>query len=64
VFWLVTHEAPRLSLRADGVGEAGDTRGGERAQELVEWPRRVEVDGRLVERGADALRVELVEVER
>ncbi len=38
--WLVPHRAARLPLHADGFGEAGDTRGGECAQELVEWPRR------------------------
>jgi hypothetical protein len=34
VLWLVPHQAARLSLRADGVGEAGGACGGERAQEL------------------------------
>jgi hypothetical protein len=29
VFWLVLHSGARLALRADSVGEAGDT-GGER----------------------------------
>jgi hypothetical protein len=63
LFWLVPHQAARLSLRADCVGEAGDTCSGDRTQELVEWPGRVEVGRLLVERGSDALRVEVVELQ-
>jgi hypothetical protein len=47
LFWLVAHQATRLPLRADGVGEAGDAGGGERAEEFVEWPGWVEVGGLL-----------------
>ena len=47
----------RLAPRADGVGEAGDAGGGERAQEFVERPGRVEAGGLLLEGGADGLRV-------
>jgi hypothetical protein len=53
----------RLVLRADGVGEPRHTRFGERAQELVEWPGRVEVGGLLFERGSDGLGIQVVEVE-
>ena len=57
---LAPHQGARLALRADGVGEAKDTRGGERAQEFVESPGWYQVGGLRLERGADGFRVEVV----